>query len=124
MDRTISLNDLWCFSDGIKKPQKLSLLFDKKTTLPVKRTSSFTIQRKIICPKQVNDTVSVFFTGEYEGIKVYAGKKLLWSEKDSEGRDIFDITPALKTGKTVITATFGTGNADGFFLSVKRNYNV
>lgn len=123
MDRTIELTDNWIYFDGEKRNGGTAGFFRKTAVFPVAGASSFTLRRKIICPKQVNDTVTVFFTGEYEGMRLYAKNVLLSPVKDGEGKTVYDITPALKTGKTVLNAFFEKGRADGFFLSVKRNFS-
>lgn len=124
MDRTILLDAEWCFYEGIKKPSAKGGFFKKYVSLPLQSDSAFTLVRKIICPKQVNDTVTVYFTGDFTELKVYAGKKLLVPVKNENGNAIYDITHSLKTGKTFILATASKGSAEGFYLSVKRNYDV
>lgn len=124
MDRTISLNSEWYFYEGIKKPSVKGGLFKKTVTLPINSSDAFSVVRKIICPKQVNDTVTVYFDGDFSDMKVYAGKKLLNAFADENGNTVYDITAALKTGKTCLCATVSKGSINGFFLSVKRNYNV
>lgn len=121
MDRTVSLNDGWYFFDGNKKPGKKGIRFHKSVSLPRKSSSVFTLKKKFICPKQVNDTVTVFFTGDYKSLEVFAGKEKLMPSENAENT-FFDITRALKTGKTVITAVVSDGSIDKFFFSVKRNY--
>ncbi len=122
MDRTILLTDKWYYSDGLKKSfSPLFNVFCAKAEFPVRKNIPFTLTKKVICPKQVNDTVTVFFSGDFNGIKVYAAGKELTASINEDGVKVYDITPALKTGKTVITATFENGTVEGFFLSVKRN---
>lgn len=117
MDRTIALTDKWYCYDGVKKP-----IFAKKAEFPVSKSSAFTLRKKIVCPKQVNDTVTVFFKGSFGDLKVFASGTELSSVVNQDGITVYDITPALKTGKTTLTATFSDGKVDGFFLSVKRKY--
>lgn len=121
MDRTISLTDKWYYYDGLKIPFGTGL-FAKKAEFPLQKTSSFTLRKKIICPKQVNDTVTVFFSGNFNGLTVFASGKEVPSSVNCDGITVYDITSALKTGKTTVTATFDEGNVNGFFLSVKRKY--
>lgn len=123
MDRTILLNDKWFVYDGVKKPSSHIGIPGKRTEIPVNKDSSFTLKKKIVCPKQVNDTVTVYFEGDFKSIELYASGKRLPALPDREGKKVYDITPALKTGITVLTAAFGGGCVSGFFLSVKRNNN-
>ncbi len=123
MDRTVCLNSDFFFFDGIKAPSVFNTVFSGRTELPKKSDSGcFTLVKKIICPKQINDTVTVCFSGEYESIRLFAGKQELSPAGMTDEKACFDITPALKTGKTVLTAHVYGGGADGFFLSVKRDY--
>lgn len=123
MDRTVCLNSDFIFYDGIKAPSVLNTLLSGRTELPVSsESSSFTLVKRIICPKQINDTVSVYFSGKYESIRLFAGKKELMPVGRINENEVFNITPALKTGKTVLTAQIHGGCAEGFFLSVKRDY--
>lgn len=121
MDRTVKLNDSWHIINGKKKG--VSGIFSKKRELPFSCDAPFILERKFICPKQVNDTVRIFFEGEYEINEVRASDKILPPEKDENGKVTYNITPALKTGKTQITASFNKGNVNGFFFSVKRTVN-
>ncbi len=123
MDRTILMNDGWCFYEGKKKPSRHKGLFARNAVFPMCIPDAFTLRKRLTCPKQVNDTVTVFFDGEYYGAEVFAGKNKIPPKKNYEGKTVYDITPALKTGVTVITATFKKGTVKGFFLSVKRNYD-
>lgn len=121
MDRTVSLCDSWyCFS-GKKTPGKSGVRLHKRVLLPQSGTSVFTLKRKFVCPKQVNDTVTVFFKGDYKSLEVFAGKERLSPVSDGE-KTVFDVTKALRTGKTVITAVVSEGSVENFFFSVKRNY--
>ena len=113
MDRTVKLDDKAYVING-------SRFFGRKRSLPFESSSSFTVGRKFICPKQVNDTVRIFFTGDAEVKEVRAGKQLLTPETDAEGRLTFNVTDALKTGKTYIEAVFSGGRVDGFYFDVKR----
>lgn len=123
MDRTILLTDKWYYYGGMKKPSSGIGFFAEKAVFPVKNNSSFTLKKKVICPKQVNDTVTVFFDGDYNGLRVFASGKEVSPRNIENGITVYDITPALRTGKTTVTATFSGGTVDGFFLSVKRNNN-
>ena len=115
MDRTVQLND----KEYIIKGRKL---FPKKSFLPYECSTPFSVARKFICPKQVNDTVRIFFDGEYEIKEVYADNVLLVPEKGENGKIMYDVTAALKKGKTYICAYFLKGSVTGFFFDVKRNY--
>lgn len=121
MDRTVSLCDSWYFFNGSKKPGKSGVRLHKRVLLPQSGTSVFTLKRKFVCPKQVNDTVTVFFKGDYKSLEVFAGKERLSPVSDGE-KTVFDVTKALRTGKTVITAVVSEGSVENFFFSVKRNY--
>lgn len=121
MDRTIKLNDLWYIKKGDSPEGLFGRLFNKPSFLPVKKDRDFCITRKIICPKQINDTVTVFFEGDYASLRVYAGKTLLRGEPDGNGHTVYNITPALKTGKTCISAYVPSGEIRDFYLSVKRD---
>ncbi len=118
MDRTVILNDLWSFEASVKKPS--GNFFLKKDELPVKSASPFTLKRKIIMPKQVNDTVKAGFSGDYKIYRFYAGKNLVLPEENEDGEYVFDITPFLRTGISHITAVFESGEVEEFFLTVKR----
>ena len=72
----------------------------------------------------MNDTVRIFFTGDFEIKSVRAGKMLLVPEKGDDGHVYYDVTAALRTGKTYITAEFSGGRAEGFFFDVKRIITV
>ncbi|MBO5396267.1 MAG: hypothetical protein J6A97_05225 [Clostridia bacterium] len=113
MDRTVKLDDKKYVING-------SRFFGRKSSLPFESSSAFSIGRKFVCPKQVNDTVRVFFTGDFRIKEVRAGKKSLVPEKGEDGHIYYDVTEALKTGKTYITAEFSGGRAEGFFFDVKR----
>ena len=113
MDRTVKLDDKEYVING-------SRFFGKKSRLPFDSSSSFTVIRKFICPKQVNDTVRIFFTGDFSIKEVRAGKQLLTPEKDVNGQVSYNVTEALKTGKVYITAEFLCGRVDGFYFDVKR----
>lgn len=113
MDRTVKLDDKKYVING-------SRFFGRKSSLPFESSSAFSIGRKFVCPKQVNDTVRIFFTGDFRIKEVRAGKKSLVPEKGEDGRIYYDVTEALKTGKTYITAEFFGGRAEGFFFDVKR----
>ena len=113
MDRTVQLNDRKYIING-------SRFFGRKSSLPFESSSSFTVCRKFICPKQVNDTVKIFFTGDFRVKEVRAGKMPLTPEKGADGNVYYDVTDALKTGKTYITAEFLGGRVEGFFFDVKR----
>ncbi len=121
MDRTVSLCDNWMFFEGAAVPGRKGTFFHKTLTLPKGSDGTFTVKRKFICPKQVNDTVTVFFTGDFSGIEVFAGKSRLSPVTDGE-KTVYDVTKALKTGKTVITAVVSGGTVEKFFFSVRRNY--
>lgn len=122
MDRTVSLKDQWLFFDGKKAPGRKGLMLHKKVLLPQGSKDCFTIKRKFICPKQVNDTVTVFFTGGFKELTVFADKAELIPVSHGE-KTVYDVTKALKTGKTVITAVASGGTVDDFFFSVKRDMN-
>lgn len=113
MDRTVKLDDREYIIGG-------KGLFGKKSSLPYESESPFTIERKFICPKQVNDTVRIFFTGDFEIKEVRAGKLLLTPEKDVNGNITYNVTEALKTGTTRICAVFLGGRVEGFYFDVKR----
>lgn len=113
MDRTVKLDDKKYVING-------SRFFGRKSSLPFESSSAFSIGRKFVCPKQVNDTVRIFFTGDFRIKEVRAGKKSLVPEKGEDGNIYYDVTEALKTGKTYITAEFSGGRAEGFFFDVKR----
>ena len=117
MDRTVLLNDQEFIINGRK-------LFPTKSFLPYESNVPFTIKRKFICPKQVNDTVKIFFKGDFEINEVRADDVLLSPVKDDEGNITFDVTAALKRGKIFLTASFFKGRVDGFYFDVKRNLNV
>lgn len=120
MNRTAALPDNWFLYKSEKPRAKAGALLKKPVMLPVKDTSAFTLCRKFICPKQINDTVSVFFEGDFTEIKVFASKKQLSPEKDENGRTVFDVTSALKRGSTVISAVCNGGSVDAFYFRVKR----
>lgn len=120
MDRTVQLNDKWYYSDGEKVPVKKAPFMKATAVLPLGSKGTFTLRKKFICPKQVNDTVKIYFTGSFRDMKVYAGKNALKGEKDSVGNKIFDVTPFIGRGIVIITATFSGGQVDGFYYSVKR----
>ena len=113
MDRTVKLDDKQYVIGGRR-------FFGRKRSLPFECGSSFTVGRKFICPKQVNDTVKIFFTGDFEVNQVRAGKTVLVPEKGADGIVYYNVTAALRTGKTYITAEFFSGRVDGFFFDVKR----
>lgn len=113
MDRTVKLDDKKYVING-------SRFFGRKSSLPFESSSAFSIGRKFVCPKQVNDTVRIFFTGDFRIKEVRAGRKPLVPEKGEDGHIYYDVTEALKTGKTYITAEFFGGRAEGFFFDVKR----
>ncbi len=116
MDRTVKLDDKEYIINGKR-------FFCKKSRLPFESPSLFTIERKFICPKQVNDTVKIFFTGDYEIKEVRAGKLVIPPVKDMDGKLTYDVTAALKTGKTRIHAVFLEGRVDGFYFDVKRTFS-
>lgn len=120
MDRTVALCDKWYFFDGRKKEGKKGLMLKKSASLPMSSENVFTVKRKFACPKQVNDTVTVFFEGTDKNIEVFAGKSRIEGVFDGE-KTVFDITKELKTGVTVITAVIHGGTVEKFFFSVKRN---
>ncbi len=120
MNRTVALPDKWYLYNDEKPRKRAGALFKKPVTLPVKEDSAYTVCRKFICPKQINDTVTVFFEGDFGEIKVYAANKLLTPETDENGRTVFDVTPALKKGSTVISAVCNGGKMDAFYFRVKR----
>ena len=113
MDRTVQLNDRKYIING-------SRFFGRKSSLPFESSSSFTVCRKFICPKQINDTVRIFFTGDAVIKRVTAGKLVLSPGEKINGCISYDVTAALKTGKTRITAEFEGGRAEGFYFDVKR----
>ncbi len=113
MDRTVKLDDKQYVIGGNR-------FFGRKSSLPFESSSSFTVGRKFVCPKQVNDTVRIFFTGDFEVKEVRAGKMPLTPEKGDDGHVYYDVTAALKTGKTHITAEFSGGRVEGFFFDVRR----
>ena len=116
MDRTVKLDDKEYIING-------SRFFGRKSRLPFESTASFTVIRKFICPKQVNDTVRIFFTGDFEVKEIRAGKMLLSPETDGNGNITYNVTEALKTGKVYIYAAFSGGRVDGFYFDVKRSVN-
>ena len=120
MDRTVALCDKWCFFDGRKKEGKRGMLLKKTASFPMSSDGVFTVKRKFVCPKQVNDTVTVFFESTDKDIEVFAGKSRIEGFSDGE-KTVFDITKELKTGVTVITAVIHGGTVDRFFFSVKRS---
>ena len=123
MDRTVALNSDWRFFYGLRKPSVFGEFRGVAASLPVESDKIvFTLTKRIVCPKQVNDTVTVYFDGSFKRIELLAGKKPLEGVLDENGKYVFDITSALKTGKTLLTAHVFGGSADGFYLSVKRNY--
>lgn len=113
MDRTVKLDDKAYVING-------SRFFSKKRCLPFESDTPFTIGRKFICPKQVNDKVRIFFTGDFEVKEVRAGKMLLTPVTDEKGNVTYDVTAALKTGKIYINAAFLKGRVEGFCFDVKR----
>lgn len=113
MDRTVRLDDKEYVIGG-------SRFFGRKRSLPYESSSPFTVGRKFICPKQINDTVRIFFTGDFEIKQVRAGKTVLSPEKGADGIVYYNVTEALKTGKTYINAEFLRGRVEGFFFDVKR----
>lgn len=115
MDRTVLLNDKMYIVNG-------GGLFRKKSFLPFESTAPFTVERKFICPKQVNDTVKIFFRGTSAPYRVFADKTLLTPEKDGDGNTVYDVTSALRTGKIRLKAYFRAGRVDGFYFDVKRDY--
>ncbi len=115
MDRTVLLNDKTYIING-------GGLFRRKSFLPFESSASFTVEKKFICPKQVNDTVKIFFRGTVTPYRVFADKTLINPEKDADGNTVYDVTAALKTGKIRLKAYFGAGRVDGFYFDVKRNY--
>ena len=121
MDRTVKLNDMWFFREGKKDVSFLEKHFGEKGNLPVESKNAFVICRKIICPKQVNDTVTVCFSGEYENMRVFGDKLQLTPFLNEEGKEVYDITPSLKTGVFYLSAFADKGKIDGFYLSVKRD---
>lgn len=112
MDRTVRLDDKKFILGG-----RFSL---RKISLPYESTAPFTVSRKFICPKQINDTVRIFFTGDAVIKRVTAGKLVLSPGEKINGCISYDVTAALKTGKTRITAEFEGGRAEGFYFDVKR----
>lgn len=123
MDRTVSLPDNWFICEGNKTPSFMTRTFGRGISLPVKRDCEYTVMRKFICPKQINDTVTVFFTGSFSSAEVFAGKERLKGQKDEEGNIRYDVTPCLSKGSTWICARVKKGSIDGFYFSVKRKYN-
>ena len=121
MDRTVKLNDMWFFREGGKNVSFFEKHFAEKKNLPVKSDKPFVICRKIICPKQVNDTVTVYFAGEYENLRVFADKTQLSSVINKDGKEVYDITASLKKGVFYLSVNADKGKIDDFFLSVKRN---
>ncbi len=119
MNRTVALPDNWYLYKDERPRKKAGGFLKKPVCLPV-QGDSFTLCRKFICPKQVNDTVTVFFTGDYLSIEVYAAGKRLTGEKDEEGRTVFDVTSALRKGSTVISAVVSGGKTEAFYFRVKR----
>ena len=115
MDRTVLLNDKMYIVNG-------GGLFRKKSFLPFESTAPFTVERKFICPKQVNDTVKIFFRGTSAPYRVFVDKTLLTPEKDGDGNTVYDVTAALRTGKIRLKAYFRAGRVDGFCFDVKRDY--
>lgn len=120
MDRTVLLNDKWHCIEGEKAPSKRAMLCEGKDFLPFESSSVFTLKKKFICPKQINDTVKIYFTGEYSGMKVFAGMNLLEGASDEEGRTVFDITAFIGRGIVPLTVVVDSGRVDGFYYSVKR----
>lgn len=122
MDRTLTINDMWRITHVNGKRLGFLKGLSSKVTLPYSSVVSFTFKRKIICPKQVNDTVTVHFSPQNEPTAVLVGRKRLLPQKDEEGKNVYDITSALKTGQTSISVSFSGGKAESVFLSIKRNY--
>ncbi len=120
MDRTVALCDKWYYFDGRKKAGRKGLFLKKSDNFPMSCEKTFTVKRKFVCPKQVNDTVTVFFESTDNDIEVFAGKNRIEGVFDGE-KTVFDITKELKTGVTVITAVIHGGTVEKFFFSVKRN---
>ncbi len=120
MDRTVCLNDNWYITDGSRKASPFRRRFTKGENLPQERKGEYTIARKFICPKQVNDTVTVFFDGDFTEITVFADKARLDAKKTEDGKTVYDVTPALTHGSTVISATVKGGKTTAFYFSVKR----
>ena len=112
MDRTVRLDDKKFILGG--------RFFSRKISLPYESTAPFSVSRKFICPKQINDTVRIFFTGDAVIKRVTAGKLALSPGEKINGCISYDVTAALKTGKTRITAEFEGGRAEGFYFDVKR----
>ncbi len=121
MDRTVRLDDMWLFREGQRSIGFLERHFKEKRNLPVESSDAFVICRKIICPKQVNDTVTVHFSGECENLRVFGDNTRLSPFINEDGKEVYDITPALRTGIFYIYAFADKGRIDGFYLSVKRN---
>ena len=123
MDRTVELNSDWRLFDGAVGPSVFRRIGGCVVSLPAASDEAvFTLTKKLVCPKQINDTVTVCFDGSFKRIELFAGRRMLAGRQDENGKYVFDITPALKTGKTLLTAHVFGGCADGFYLSVKRNY--
>lgn len=120
MDRTVCLNDNWYITDGSKRASSLKRRFSKGESLPQERKGEYTVTRKFICPKQVNDTVTIFFAGEFSGITVFADKVRLEAIKTEDGKTVYDVTPCLTHGSTVISAAVKGGKITAFYFSVKR----
>ena len=120
MNRTVALPDNWYLSEGESPRKKAGGFLKKPVLLPVNKEGVYTLSRKFICPKQINDTVTVYFTGNYSSLEVYASGKRLSEEKDEEGRTVFDVTSALRKGSTVISAVVKGGNTEAFYFRVKR----
>lgn len=119
MNRTVALPDKWYYHSG-KKPRKRAGGFLKKSIgLPYSDKTAYTLSRKFICPKQINDTVTVFFECD-DSIKVFASGKPLVPFKDEYDRTVYDVTPALKKGSTVISAVSDGGSIDAFYFRVQR----
>lgn len=119
MNRTVALPDKWYYHSG-KKPRKTAGGFlNKNIELPFSCDSSYTLSRKFICPKQINDTVTVFFESQCD-IEVFASGKLLAPFRDEFGRMVYDVTAALKKGSTVISAVSDGGSIDAFYFRVQR----
>lgn len=117
MDRTFKSNGNIYYFAGISEKIPLRKAFMQKSTeLPIKSGSPFTLIKKLMIPKQINDRIFVSFSGDYTDIRVYAGKFSVRGDKNG----LYDITPTLKRGRTVITLIVKGGSVTDFFVTVKR----
>lgn len=119
MNRTVALADKWYYKEGTAPSKRAGGLMKKPLMLPFRDNKPYTLSRKFICPKQINDTVTVFFECDTD-ISVFASGKRLEAIKDKYGRTVYDVTAALSRGSTVISAVCGGGTTEAFYFRVQR----